>query len=356
MDEIRNLLAIVKEYNGVGIEEYRLAQGERNEIRDLLGMNVEGSPCADGRNWLNECFGFPVGVISEYPSIGAILDPGWTPVRNNLYRTWKWCLDQTPKRRNLFLATYHYSSGGHGNCAGHGDDIEASIRSAWEFRRKYAECFPAKFSMAGVWGFDTDNDLATIHSYDDPAATLKIADYLERPDNELASDVKALFPSTHPQIVNGIAVLAQYNLAHAREIINNPRTPDEVGHNENGIVVGVGSGVSIAPRDLMLRVGCYSPHMVEPLQKAASVIATNRRRHKTPPGQNPLLLATGTFFDSSGPDALLAKQEARSLANMAKEIVLEAEPKLAKVLEIALGIVHHHDRSLEIFETYSAIA
>jgi hypothetical protein len=342
-----HLIDEVEAYNQVQAEEYRRLKPSRDTQRKKIGINLDLIGCADGRFSAGYAFNVLPGIINEHPTIGAIADPGWPQVSRQLYQSYKWCISQRPKIRSAFMSTYHYSSGGHGNCAGHSNDTDAAIRSAFTLRSIMAEICDPDFYLPIVVGFDTDNDGITFHSLS--GQPLSVLDYTSCPD-KLANNVRELYRDCHKKIAKGLAWLAASNLRHAKHFLEHPRSQEQVSHNENGIIVGVGAGVSNCfPRDKILRVGAYADDITEPLAKAAEIIAHNRDKGSTPAGQRALLLVNGVYFEESGPDALFAKRQAVVLAEKAKGIVLNVQPQLEEELDIAAGTVYHHDRSLTIF-------
>ncbi len=342
------MLAVVKDHSLEMTRRYRRNKPARKEGRGQVGETRVGG-CSDGRSWIGEAFGQDPGVIGELTSIGAIYKLGWRPVGTEMLRWFKWCQEQDPVKRALFLPTYHFSGGGHGNCAGHHNDIDASIRGAWSFMEELRDCFHSDFLKSAVVGFDTDNDGAIFHSCEDPIQKVRILDYVDQDTELLDEAIATIYSGTHPIQVGYLQALAQSNLKHARQFRDNPREFEQVVHNENGILFGAGVS-DWTMRDSLLRVGAYAPNMEAPLAAAAKIIAHNREQVPSLQKQRAVVLSTAPYFDSSGPEALVAECEAKTYNELARDVILGTCPELEAVTDFAVGIVHHNDRSLTIVQ------
>ena len=320
----------------------------RQQYRAKHPTEIAALKCMDGR--LNMAFmtETPPGIIQPFRNIGGKFDLGW-PYFGILMREW---VDYavTRGRNAMYLVTYHYSKGEpHRGCKGYAYDTKAARAGADHLRAQIENVFGSSHQIVYpiTVGIETDSDALVIHG--SSGKDLDMFSAVDLSEDELMQKLSELFPDMHKRFALDLLPLLKGNQRHIKKVIALNRTILDSEHREQILGVGRGFDWLHLPNKALI-VGPYSFDLRSPISIAAAILLDNLNTGRIPKDEGVVILTSSAYRDPRGPEPLMAKHKARSLADFALQAIKEDVPDLMPYLVTLTGTVNFNARHFEPLE------
>jgi len=316
----------------------------RQQYRAKYPTEIAALKCMDGRLNLALMTETPPGIIQPFRNIGGKFDLGW-PFFGVLMREWvEYALSRG--RDCMVLVTYHYSKGdSHRGCKGFGYDTKAAIANAEALRAKFEDVFGSSHQIVYpiVVGIETDSDSLVLHGTN--GDKFDLSGHLELSEKELRQKLVELFPDMRERFRLDLIPLLLGNQRHIKKVIAENRTILDSEHREQILGIGRGFDWLHLPNKALL-VGPYSYDLRAPISTTAAILLDNLKNGRIPKEEG-VVVVTSAVYRSQGPEKLLAKEKARSLATFALDAIEKDVPELMPYLKSVVGTVDMSTRAFE---------
>jgi hypothetical protein len=315
----------------------------RRQYRAKHPTEVAALKCMDGRINLSLITETPPGIVQSFSNIGGKFDLGW-PYFGMLILEW---VDFAVNRgRNaVYLVTYHFSKGNlHRGCKGFGYDTEAAKKGADTLRCELEVVFGSSHQIVYpiTVGVETDSDALILHGAH--GGVLDMFEAQNCTTDELSDRLLQLFPDMHERFVLDLVPLLLGNQRHIRSIAASSRTILDSEHREQ--ILGVGRGFDwLHMPNKALIVGPYSYDLHTPIATAAAILLDNIHCARIAKEEGVVILISAAYRDARGPEPLMAKYKARSLAELAMAAIRQDVPDLLPYVTVLVGTVDFNTRA-----------
>lgn len=317
----------------------------RRQYRAKHPTEIAALKCMDGRLNLALMTETPPGIVQPFRNIGGKFDLGW-PYFGILMREW---VDYAVARgRNaMYLVTYHYSKGdSHRGCKGYANDTKAAKAGADHLREQIEDVFGSSHQIVYpiTVGIETDTDALVIHGQN--GGVLDMFEARDLSEDDLTAKLTELFPDMHKRFILDLLPLLKGNQRHIAKVIASNRTILDSEHREQILGIGRGFDWLHLPNKALI-VGPYSYDLRSPITIAAAILLDNLNNGRIPKEDGVVILTSAAYRDARGPEPLMAKHKARSLADFALQAIKEDVPDLVPHLVSLVGTVNFNTRAFE---------
>jgi len=323
---------------------------ERQRYRAQHPSAIAALMCMDGRVNLALATQLPAGIITPFRNLGGMFNLGW-PYLSQLLSDFVSSNAQSG-RRVLLLITYHWSKGARKRgCAGFRYRRDDSLAHAWVIHAQVSQLFGAAHQSVYplVCGFETDAEALLLHGPNGQSLDLSA---LPEPDARTEPDLLTLeaqlvrvLPGLPRPLRADLLPLLHGNLAHVAAVRAQQRRELAIEHREWVLCLGRGFDFLHTP-NLALIIGPYSPDLAQPVRTAAGIIHSNMQAGRIP--ADGFLLLTSMPYENHGVERAGAEMRARFLAHFATQVITEAQPALAPLMQRRCAVLDWPVRRLEL--------
>ncbi len=315
----------------------------RRQYREIHPTEIAALKCMDGRLHLPYITHTPVGIIQPFRNVGGQFDLGW-PFFGELMNDWvRYAISRG--RNCLVLVTYHWSAGDtHRGCKGFGYDTAAAKKYMENLRKQVETVFGEAHEVVYpiLVGIETDTDALVLHGQG--SAVLDLGTVGTTDAEQLRKKLQDLYPDMRARMINDLLPLVQGNLEHIATVKRELRPITEAEHKEQILAIGRGFDWLHLPNKALI-IGPFSYNLGQPIVTAAKILLDNLEAGRIPKSEGVALLTSGAYRDEAGPEKLLAKEKAISLATFAQETIFAEVPEIKSHLHTLAGIVNLNTRA-----------
>jgi hypothetical protein len=303
--------------------------------------------CMDGRVHIPFMCEIPMGMVKPYRNIGGIFNAGWPAFQHRLNDDIAYAISK--RRRNLFLATFHYSKGDdHRGCAGHGYDTDKAKASTISLVADLSDIFKGIPQQVQIIPAAVETDEESLVLFDRAGGrSVSVADMKDTSPESFQKALGELYPDMSDEIARDFLPLLLGNARHVGEIRRNHRQPDDLEHKER--ILAIGQGFSwMHERNLALIVNDVDPQLDDIIAKAAGIILGNLKAKRIP--DSGALLFTSVSYTEGGFQKKEAEYRSRYLRQLALETIRAKHSEAADFFHPLASVVDYRTRKLEILE------
>jgi hypothetical protein len=291
------------------------------------------------------------GLVKPYRAIGGKFELFWPAFQSSVAWWVKHAITHDA-HSCIFVTSHHCSLKHELGCKGWNYDHAAAREHMEKLARQMGEDFGEQL-VAIPTSVDTAFDNMVLHG---PRGEISGESLQGRDIDGIRSEIRRVFPDMHQQIVNDLAPFLEGNAARVAELKANPRSFNELEHDERVIAIGEGFD-GLAADNFALMNSDVNPNLDAAVVLAAKMIEAKMASRSS---REQATIFTNIFFGKTkgilsslpGMDRKCAIRRSRGLQEFAQMHIRKHCPSLWRSgrLHFLAGITREPTRELEVIE------